>query len=50
MGWIHYSYTADRRDDARGVITGVIIFDRHTVSLTWILTPSSAAKHIGCYN
>lgn len=34
MGWIHYSYDADRRDEARGVITGVIIFGRHALSLT----------------
>lgn len=33
MGWIHYSYDADRRDEARGVITGVI-FGRHALSLT----------------
>lgn len=50
MGWIHYSYDADRRDEARGVITSMIIFGRHTLSLTRNLTSSSAAHQIGCYD
>lgn len=50
MGWRHYSHDADRRDEARGVITGVIIFGRHTLSLTRNLMSSSAAKHFGCYD
>lgn len=50
MGWRHYSHDADRRDEARGVITGVIIFGRRTLSLTRNLMSSSAAKHFGCYD
>lgn len=50
MGWIHCSCDADRRDEGRGVIAGVLIFGRHTVSLTRNFTSSSAAKRVGCYN
>lgn len=50
MGWIHCSYDADRRDEGRGVIAGVLIFGRHTVFLTRNFTSSLAAKRVGCYD